>query len=220
MIPKKAKLFLMFFTFAFVITTAELANASPTPTIAIQPAEVKDVSAGGSFKVNVTVTDAVNIYGWQVNVTFNPTILNVDSTEEGPFLKQVNTTLTMKKIDNNRGFLLYSSFLMPPYPPHGVDGSGLLMMITFAVKGSGESALHLYLKEQGAIGGTYLQTLVPPDTPVQITDLTTVDGTFRNASGGIGAEIPLEWVAGIVVVAAGGVGAAFMLMRRRKGKTG
>jgi len=192
----------------FILTATELVNASPAVKIAIEPSEVTDLESGATFTVNVTISDVVNLYGWQVNITFNPGILNVEETAEGPLLKQVNETIYVKKIDNDRGYVLASCSWMPPYPAQGVNGSGILMSITFTVKGSGVSSLS-FVK-----AATKLNTVIASNR-VPITDFTTDNGSFRNAAPGLG--IPLELVAGVIgVVGVGGVLAFFFMRRRRK----
>jgi len=205
------KLKLMFLilacTLMFVATEATQADSG---VIAIEPAEVRDISPGGTFTVNVTVAGVSEVYGWQVNITFNPQILNVENVSEGSFLKQANKTVFMKTIDNTDGYVLLASTFYP-VPEHGVSGSGLLAQVTFTVKGSGSSSLHF---EEN---GTKLRTYVG-DSLVPITDFSTTDASFRNAAGSLLlGGIPLEYIAGAVVVVVIGGFSVFLLRRRKKG---
>jgi len=207
---KKLKLFFLVWTLGYMLTAAEVAIASPGAVIAMVPAEVLDVPVGETFRVNLTVTDVSNLYGWQVNITFNSGILNVAGTEEGPFLKQVNETVIMKKTSNDRGFLLLSATFTTPYPLQGATGSGLLATVTFTVTGQGGSALNF-------VKGTKMNTVPPPyQTVLPITDFTSVGGSFRNAAEGLQFGIPLEWIVAIVIVVIVAVGASVFFMRRRK----
>jgi len=208
-VEHKSKLacLLLFCVFGFMVVGP--AHASPGVRVAIEPSEVKDVSVGATFVVNVTVTDVNEVYGWQVNVTFSPQVLNVESTSEGPFMKQLNETVFMKKIENTRGYALISASFKPPYPASGASGNGLLCNITFSVKSSGSSSLHF------DSDGTKLNTIVGGSV-YRIPDLSTADGSFGNPSGGRLSGIPLEWIGGIVaVVAVSGI-VVLMLLRRRK----
>lgn len=187
-----------------------LVEASPETTVAIDPPEVKDLQTGASFTVDVTITEASNIYGWQVNVTFDPGVLSVAGVAEGPFLKSVNTTAwPTPKIDNEKGYVLASSSLMPPYPLQGVSGNGVLANITFTVKSGGSSTLHFDAK------GTKLRTV----TGVVVTPIENYakhDGSF-SGTGGMGfPQIPLEVIAAIVAVVVVGVASAFYFKRRRQ----
>ena len=207
---KNMKLLCLVWALGCIVFATEVAIASPGATIAIDPAEVLDVPSGETFKVNITITDVINLYGWQVNITFNPGILNVASTEEGPFLKQVNETVVMKRVNNEGGFLLLSSTFTVPYPTQGATGSGLLATVTFSVVGGGASSLSFVKR-------TKLNTVPPPyQTVLPITDFTSVGGSFRNAAGGLEFGIPLEWIAVIVIVVVAGGASVFFLMRRRK----
>jgi len=182
--------------------------ASPDK-IAIDPAEVKDLPSGETFTVNITITDATNIFGWQVNVTFDPSVLNVVKATEGTFLKNVNKTAwPTPKIDNDKGFVLASSSFMPPYPSVGASGSGILANITFSVKSGGTSNLHFDQKR------TYLRT-VSGGSVLPIENLVTQDGVFKGTGGGFGLSLQLIAGAAIVIVVAG-VSGAFYLRRRKK----
>jgi len=210
---KNLKLLFLFCALGYILIAKEVAIASPAAEIAMKPAEVLDVSAGATFYVNLTITNVNNLYGWQVNVTFNPNILNVASTDEGPFLKQVNETVVMKRVNNEGGFLLLSSSFTVPYPTQGATGSGLLATVTFTVKGQGASSLNF-------VKGTKLNTVPPPyQTVLPITDFTSVGGSFRNATGGLELGIPLEWIAAIVVVIVAVGASVLFITRRRKGRS-
>ncbi len=206
---KSLKLIFWVFVCIVMLATNGTAQASPdSATISIEPSEVLDVSPGGTFSINVTITGVSELFGWQINITFNPQILNVESMGEGPFLKQQNDTIFMRQSDNTVGYAFVSAIFNPPYPSYGASGSGLLGNITFSVKGSGSSSLHFGKN-------TKLKTVIA-DNLVAITDFSTTDGSFRNAAGGLQLGIPIEFIAGaVVVVAVIGV-SVFALLRRRK----
>jgi len=192
-------------TLMFLVTQATQATSG---VIAIEPAEIRDISPGGTFTVNVTVAGVSEVYGWQVNITFNPQILNVENVTEGTFLKQVNQTVFMKKIDNTGGYVLLSSTFFP-IPEQGASGSGLLVQVIFTVKGSGSSSLHF---EEN---GTKLRRYIG-DTLVYITDFSTTDASFRNVAGSLLGGIPLEYLAVAVAVVIIGGSSLFLLRRRKK----
>jgi len=208
---RNLKLMFIILACTLIFVATESTQASPGAKIAIEPAEVRDIPLGEKFSVNVTVKDATELYGWQANITFNPQILNVESVAEGSFLKLVNETVFLKKIDNTGGSVLLSSTFYPPFPEHGATGSGSLVQVTFTVKGSGASSLH-FEKD-----GTKLRTVIG-DSVGYITDFSTTDASFRNAAERLQLwGIPLEFIAGaVVVVIAIGV-SAFLLRRRKEG---
>jgi len=196
-----------------VLAAIASAGASPETTIAIAPSEVKDLETGGSFTIDVTITEAPNIYGWQFNVTFDPGVLSVASVAEGPFLKSVNATAwPTPGIDNAKGYVLASSTLMPPYTqyPQGVSGNGILANITFTVKSGGSTALHF-----DAVG-TKLRSFVG-GVVIPIENYAARDGGFSGTGGTGFPQIPLEIIAGAVIaVVVVIVAVAFYFRRRRQ----
>jgi hypothetical protein len=182
-------------------------------TISFDPSSVDAVQVGETFTVNVMISDVSNLYGWQINVTFNPGVLGVDGVAEGPFLESVNETLGVQRsIDNSAGYVLASCSFKPPYDaiPAGASGSGQLASITFSVKSGGGSDLR-FDEER-----TYLRTFFGGQ-PQPIENVVTQDGTYSGGGGGgLFGGIPLELiavaVAVVVVVAVVGV----FVFRRRK----
>jgi len=188
------------------LASTSVVVASPTAKMRIDPKETLDIQPNGTFNVNVTVADVTELYGWQFNMTFNAAVLNVENVTEGPFLKEVATTLFAKKTDNTRGYLFVSTSFMVPYPAQGVNGSGVLSNIVFKVMSQGSSTLHFETLS------TKLRTVTA--ATVVPMDVDTEDGSFRNVAPPL--SLPLEYVAGaIVIVAVGGVG-GFAYFRRKK----
>ena len=109
----------------------------------LKPPTVSVSYAPGTFTINITVTDVVDLYSWQVGMTFNATVVEVLSLVEGPFLRQGGTTImTRGTIDNTNGIVHRHAFsLTGPVP--GVTGNGTLATITFKLKNYGNSTLHL-----------------------------------------------------------------------------
>ncbi len=192
----------------FVVAVVGKAWANPETTISIAPATVNDSPSGETFTVDVVIADVTSLLGWQMNVTFNPSILNAEKVSEGPFLVNVNGTVWPKPvIDNTRGYLFASASLMPPYPLVGITGSGILANITFTVKSGGSSALHFDDTT------TYLRILQSGvSVPIEVVKQ---DGTYGSGGGGGVGGIPLELIAVVVAVVVVVVGAGVIFMRRR-----
>jgi Cohesin domain len=203
----KKKLALYFLVCLMTFTAARPVGAA-TARLTLEPSQVEDVATGATFSINVNIADVSDLYGWQINMTFNPQVLNVESVTEGSFLNQLNETIFIKKIENSGGFLGASAIFNVPYPEHGASGSGLLCTITFVVMSGGSSVIKFNTV------GTKLNTIIGGNR-VSITDFTTTDGAFGNPdSGGLGG-FPLEYVLIIVVVVVVAVATAFFLLRRR-----
>ena len=182
-------------------------------TISLDPASVDALAVGETFTVNVMIADVSDLYGWQINVTFNPNVLSVDSVVEGPFLESVNETMGLQRsIDNSIGYLLASCSFKPPYEaiPAGASGSGQLASITFSVKASGGSDLRF------DEGRTYLRTVVEGNVQ-EIGNVVMQGGTYGGGGGGGGlGGLPWELVGGIIAVVVVVAVVGILLMRRRK----
>ncbi len=205
------KFVLIALTFLLVAAATGGAWAEPA-TVSFNPTKVDEVPAGQQFTVDLVIADVINLYGWQVNVTFNPTVLNCVRIAEGPFLKSINKTMMPKTIDNSRGYVLAAATFVPPNPPAGATGSGILANITFSVKSGGGSTLHL---DETL---TYFRTLQAGNV-IPIEGVVRQDGTYSSGGGGGGiGGVPLELIVGaVVVIVVVGVG-GFLLMRRRRGE--
>jgi hypothetical protein len=129
----------------FSLTQANVGTASPEPIVSFDPQPINKL-VGSTFDINITVANVTNLYAWQFNVTFNPSVLEFTGIEEGPFLKQAGTTYMLPTIiDNDAGFTFFGvSLWLYPAPPGGANGSGTLATITFAATGNGTSTLHFY----------------------------------------------------------------------------
>jgi hypothetical protein len=119
-------------------------TSSSDPIVSVSPQNTTVYSAiGSTFTVNITITNATNLYVWQVGIDFNATMLEALSFEEGLFLKQKGTTLwTNGTIDNAAGIIHYRASALAGNIT-GVSGNGNLGTITFRTKNCGNSAIQL-----------------------------------------------------------------------------
>lgn len=108
-------------------------------TIEVSPSNMT-VWVCDTFTVNITVSNVVNLYTWEFNMTFDPAAMECLSVEEGPFLKLGGTTaFTPPTINNTAGTINGANCtLTVPFP---VTGSGTLANVTFHCKGKGQSLL-------------------------------------------------------------------------------
>jgi len=137
----------------FSLTLMNVTIASPDPVVFVDP-QLINQPIGVVFDVNITIANVTDLYGWEFNVTFDPSVLNCTGIVEGPFLKQAGTTWPLPpKIDNDAGFVFAGSSLFPP-PANGASGNGTLATITFNVTANGASAFHFSkTKLNGWVGG-------------------------------------------------------------------
>jgi len=149
---------------------------STLPKVFVDPTETKDSTKGPgtTFTVNVNVSNVEDLYGWQINMTFNPEVVNTTAASivEGPFLKQAGTTISAGKIVDNVGGCLLVGYLLFPTPSQGASGNGTLVRITFTVRAAERATLLQFVE------GTKMNSVVQGNkVPIPHT---TEDGTFDN----------------------------------------
>ena len=132
---------------AYLILSNEGSNAptsSSTTFVSVSPSNTTVYGeTGTTFTLNITITNANDLYVWQAGISFNATILEALSFEEGLFLKEKNTTLwTPGTIDNTAGIIHYHASALAGNIS-GVSGNGTLATITFKTKDYGISTLQL-----------------------------------------------------------------------------
>jgi PKD repeat protein len=134
--------------FAMIVITATFATANhvkalPT-TMAMMPASIIDPSLGpgASFIINLTVADVSDLFTWQVQVLFKPSILNcgnatipADNVFAGKSIIPVAPL-----IDNVTGSVTFGASLVGAEP--SFTGSGVLCQIGFTVVGWGNSTMN------------------------------------------------------------------------------
>lgn len=176
-----AMLILLIFDFSFLsFLNINQSNAQLVPHIYVDPPLIKDSSKGigSTFTVNINITNAENLHGWQINMTFNPAVVNTTkpSMIQGTFMSDVAPTILSKAVDNVDGTLLFSCVFDPnplTYPPDGAYGDGVLASITFKVKAAERATLLQF------VAGTKLKTRVG-EVVIDIENFETHDGIFDN----------------------------------------
>jgi len=132
---------------------------------------------GEHFTINLNIANGVNVYGWQVNLTFDPTIVQcVDATlPPDHFLEgRPEGCVGLQKFIFSHSIVL-GTCILGDYL--GMNGSGTLVAIEFEVVGIGESILGID-DTPGPEAWTYvadhnLTYIGPPE-------LKTEDGYFTN----------------------------------------
>lgn len=113
--------------------------------VSIQPRISKVWGTDEIFTINITVTDIVNLYGWELKLYYDPSILNGTSVSEGSFLKSAGETFFNSTLNDNydatHGRVKAFNTLLGENP--GVNGTGVLLVVTFKTRSLGISALDL-----------------------------------------------------------------------------
>jgi hypothetical protein len=157
-----------------LVLVASKGVASPdasSPKIYVNP-RVSSVAPGNSFTIDVVMAGIManeSLYGWEFDMSFNSTILNVTSVGQGLFLKTAGTSYWVPPVITNwKGTVAVSEAFLPPLPSHGAVGSGVLANITFQVLDEGETSLHFYYSGLRTYNGTEYNPI----------EHSTVDGFF------------------------------------------
>jgi hypothetical protein len=172
-------LIILLIAILFFISQSLNVQAETKPSIKIEPQETKKLAVNDIFTINVTVENCINVYAVQVDLRFNPEVLNVTNILEGPFLPSHGTTMVLlneSRVDLDAtpplGQVYYVASLWGDVP--GASGSGLLFTVTFQVLSEGSSLLQFMAYPGGGSEiGTYF---MDPDTKEILPEL--VDGFY------------------------------------------
>jgi len=171
------------------------APESSSPVVFVDPGTIiKDYEndlgyqIGDTFEVHVNITGATDLFAWQVNMNWNPSILNVSNIIAGEFLNVgavPNYTsssaspnglgFVINKTDNATGYTAMGESILGA--DTGVSGNGRLVTIEFQVVGYGCS--NLTLNVGGNLPTTLLNSTII-NGALSSMDFTKTDGFFKN----------------------------------------
>ncbi len=111
------------------------------------------VNVGDRFTLGLVVEDITNLAGWELDITFDPAVLQAVSVSEGDFLSQNNgqTFFQAGAINNTAGEIPGSA--LARISAGGISGTGTLLSITFEAKTIGEGNLRLHEVKLGDPSG-------------------------------------------------------------------
>ncbi|MBU0490220.1 MAG: cohesin domain-containing protein [Chloroflexi bacterium] len=183
-----------------------------TAVVRVEPA-IQYVALSSPGTVDIMIDDAVDLGGFQFDLTFDATLMQVDSVALGSFLGSTGRTAfpVGPTIDNVNGLVTFGGASFGANP--GPNGTGTLATVNFHTLGTpGASRLEL----------ENVQVL---DTSASPQASTTVDGGVNigstavamaglTALGGPGAMTGLVLVGGLVGLAVASAGTWWMWRRR------
>ncbi len=126
---------------SFVLFTASVCPIFADTISIVGPTTNPNV--GDIFDVSVNVTGINDLYAFQFDLTFDPSLLSVDSVTEGSFLLSGGTTIFIPGVVDNVGgnVTATADSLIGSIP--GVTGNGALAVFQFTALASGTSPLSL-----------------------------------------------------------------------------
>jgi adhesin HecA-like repeat protein len=163
-----------------------LPGTSLADSVNVSVVSPSTVVQGNAFTVAVDIANATDIFAFQLDLSFDPAILQASDVLEGTFLSGGGATFFIPGfIDNTAGTVTFNADTLLSAIP-GVNGSGLLLEFDFNAVAPGTSAL--------TIGNLFLQD----------SQLSPVDGSAANGSVMVtGAPIPTPEPSSLTLLAAG-----------------
>lgn len=169
---------------ATVIVLAFIGNTKTpatelTPTIMIEPESIGHLAVNSTFTVNVTVQNCTNIYAVQVDIRYDPQVLNVTSILEGTFLSSTgptyhNETAQLLNATPPTARVFFVDTKLTDILPDA-SGNGTLLTITFQVLSPGSTQIQFFLYPGGGVSvGTLFEK----------RDLTEIRPELQNGSYG------------------------------------
>lgn len=172
------------FGFGLVDIRKNVQSAPSTTSVFMDPEKIlKDYlldpgyQVGDTFQVHLNISDAADLYTWNVNTTWNPAILNFTQiVSYGDFLAQTaspngtSRIVDIMNVSNETGYAAIAESILGNYT--GVSGSGRLVTIEFLIVDYGSTDLTV------SINGTLPTELL--NSTGNSMPFTTIDGYFRN----------------------------------------
>ena len=127
---------------AVLICSAAL-PAAAAPILSLTPSSTS-VGVGGTFSIDVNVSDVQDLYGFQFDLNFDQSLLSPLGVTEGSFLSQgvSGSTDFLAGVDNGTGTIEFTLGLLLGAVP-GVSGSGTLATLAFMAIAPGNTDFSL-----------------------------------------------------------------------------
>jgi adhesin HecA-like repeat protein len=117
--------------------------AAQASTIVAITTSAPTVAAGGSFTLDVDVTGAADLYGFQFDLSFDPTAVSAGAASEGALLPSGGTTFFIAGTNDNTNGVVTATADTLIGALSGVNGSGTLASFVFTAGSPGVSEFSL-----------------------------------------------------------------------------
>ena len=185
---KKRLLWLLMVVIIVTVFTRVETVFSATTKVYVDPS-ISRAMPGESFTVDVKVSDVDDLYSFQVNMSFDPTILEYVNVTEGDFLEQQPGGTHTMPPRVEEGWVMFMWSTVEQYA--GVDGDGTLATVEFNVLTMGGCELNIDNTfvlvndrpyEEQSLTGTKLMEMAPIAGGYQPRNIpfTSVNGFFTN----------------------------------------
>lgn len=114
-----------------------------TTTLYVDPQSTKIWGTGETFSVDIKVAQVTGLYGWQITLYYKRQVLNGTEIIEGSFLESEGETYFNFTLDNeyNNTYGRVTAYNSLIGNVSAVNGTGILLTITFKAKNIGNSLL-------------------------------------------------------------------------------
>jgi hypothetical protein len=127
----------------FVFLLFALSSSLLAGTIAVLPTNLAE-KAGQTFTLSIDITGAVDLYAYQFDLGFDPTVLAAISVSEGSFLPAGGSTIFLPGTIDNVGGSISANADILNGAVSGVSGSGDLLDVTFRALAGGSSKVQIF----------------------------------------------------------------------------
>lgn len=136
---------------SLILTLSGCGGSGITPTLPegqesgvlyLEPANLTITPSEG-FTVELKTTSIVNLKGYSVTLSYDPTLLSLQGAEEGPFLSAEGKTFFYMDADDTKGTILIDCVILGPEA--GVSGEGTLATFSFTSLKAGSAGIELFL---------------------------------------------------------------------------
>jgi len=155
-----------------------------------------EIGAGSTGVVNILVEDVTDLYGFEFEITFDPTVLEVVDADPGKEGAQIGAGdflspdwLLDNTVDNDSGTIAYALCQLSPSEPQ--SGDGVLATITWRGKTLGTSPIHFTYVKLGATGGVEIPASAEDGQIVVVSAEPAPTGTPTPMAAPTGTPTPL-----------------------------
>jgi hypothetical protein len=171
------------------------------PILSIEPG-TSTVNQGDTFFLDINITGVTDLYGFQFDVLYDPTILTANDITEGAFLPSGGFTFFIPADPAATPGNLGTTYDLLLGPLQGVSGDGTLARISFTAASGGPSSISL-------------SNLLLQDSVGNIIDFDTQTGT-PSTSVDVNSTAPVPEPGTLMLVGSG----IAMAWRKRRHLTG
>ncbi len=109
--------------------------------VSFEPANLSQ-AIGSTFTVNVSVAGAQNVNSVPLQITYNPSVLQLLNVSNGPLLEQDGQPVALVHRDDALAGIVQLTASRPPGTA-GVSGNGSVFTLTFQAKAAGQATLNI-----------------------------------------------------------------------------